>query len=297
MKAGVLVAPRPADKGWLTWSAELVKARLTLLVLITTGVGFVMGTVEGVQTGLLLHTLMGTALVAASAAILNQWMERDRDGRMRRTLDRPLPAGRVKPQTALLGGLGSALAGLSYLLVWVGPLTALLGGVTLLTYLLVYTPLKVITPWNTLVGSVPGALPPLIGWSAARGSLAVEGWSLFAILAAWQLPHFLAIAWIYREDYAQAGYRMLPAFDPTGHRTAGQALFYSVVLLVVSMGPFALGMVRGFYVPGALALGGIFVYQADRFRRRIEAGTARGLFLTSIGYLPALLVLMLAARN
>lgn len=297
MKAGVLAAAEPADKSWWAIGAELVKARLTLLVLVTTAVGFAMGTTGDVRLILLLHTLLGTALVAASAAILNQWIERERDGCMHRTRGRPLPAGQVKPGTAFVAGVGAALVGVSYLWWMVGWLTALLGTVTLLVYLLVYTPLKLRTPWNTLVGAVPGALPPVMGWSAARDSWSAEAWVLFAILAAWQLPHFLAIAWIYREDYARAGYRMLPAFDPQGCRTAGQALTYSVVLLVLSLGPYYLGMVRGFYVVGALILGGVFIWQAVCFRRRTERGTARGLFLASIGYLPALLVLMLGAKN
>jgi len=297
MKAAVLADSRPADKGWLTVTAELVKARLTSLVLITTGVGFVMGATGGFQFGLLFHTLAGTALVAGAAATLNQWMERDRDALMRRTRDRPLPAGRIKPEAALAIGLGAAAFGLWYLLAWVGLLTASVGGVTLLSYLLLYTPLKVITPWNTLVGAVPGALPPLMGWSAAHNSLAAGGWCLFAILACWQLPHFMAIAWIYREDYARAGYRMLSVSDPNGRRTAGQALGYAILLLPLSLGPYFLGLVHDLYLPVALLLGAGFVVQAYRFWRRVELASARGLFLVSIGYLPALLILLLVTKN
>lgn len=297
MKAGVLTATGPVDRSWWALGAELVKARLTLLVLVTTAVGFAMGT-AGVFSGmLLLHTLVGTAMVAASAAILNQWMERERDGRMFRTRGRPLPAGLVKPETALVVGVACGLGGVLYLGLTVGWLTAVLGAVTLSVYLLVYTPLKVVTPWNTVVGAVPGALPPVMGWSGARDSISAEGWILFAILAAWQLPHFLAIAWIYREDYARAGYRMLPLSDPQGRKTAGQALFYSVLMVLMSLGPYCLGMVRGFYAVGALVLGALFLWRAVRFWRRTEPGTARGLFLASIAYLPALLVLMLGAKN
>jgi heme o synthase len=235
--APTLIPAAATDKGWVAVLSELVKARLTTLVLATTAVGFQMGLVGRNDWNLLLRTLLGTGCVAAAAAVLNQWMERDADARMLRTQDRPLPSGRIHPGTALVGGLVGALLGSVYLWFAVHPLTATLGLLTLLIYLLVYTPLKRITPWNTVVGAIPGALPPLMGWTAARGSLAIEGWSLFALLACWQLPHFLAIAWMFRDDYARGGFAMLPLHDPTGRRTSTQAVGHTVALIGVSLLP------------------------------------------------------------
>jgi len=191
--ASIVATSEPVAKGWFQVATELMKARLTTLVLITTAVGFLMGVQDHLTVGLFFNTLLGTAAVAAGAAMLNQWMERDHDARMLRTQDRPLPSGRVRPETALVLGMASGLLGLVYLWILVNALTAILGLVTLVTYLGVYTPLKVVSTWNTVVGAIPGALPPLMGWTAARGTLELSGWSLFAILACWQLPHFLAI--------------------------------------------------------------------------------------------------------
>ena len=280
------------DKSRLTVFGELVKARLTFLVLLTTLVGFYVGFRGALDYLLMFHTLLGTALVAGGAAALNQLLERTYDARMRRTEDRPLPSGRLQPDTVLImGGLCSAI-GLVYLAGAVNLLTGLLGAITLVSYLFIYTPLKRVTPLNTAIGAVPGALPPLMGWTAARGEINIEGWSLFAILFFWQLPHFLAIAWMYREDYAKAGFAMLPMFDPDGRRTSGQAVSHTLGLLPISLCPFMFGLEGGIYLIGALVLSLGFVWQAIRFSRDLTLQRARGLFYASIIYLPLLLGLM-----
>lgn len=285
-----------AEKGWVAVFADLVKARLTALVLLTTLVGFYVGWRGPMDFGLMCHTVLGTALVAAGAAALNQLLEREHDARMRRTAGRPLPSGRLQPVTVmLLGGIFS-VAGLVYLAWRVNALTAVLGAVSLVSYLFVYTPLKRLTWWNTAVGAIPGGLPPLMGWAAARGELGAGGWALFALLAVWQLPHFYAIAWVYRDEYARAGFRMLPGVDPNGARTARQALGWTVVLLPVSVMPFALGLAGGIYLTCALALGAGFAAMGAGFMAKIAAGSddeavaaARRLFFASIVYLPLVL--------
>src|SRR5437867_196769 len=212
------------DKSWFVVCSELVKARLTFLVLLTTVVGFYIGFRGSLDYLKLLHTLIGTGLVAAGASALNQLLERDYDALMHRTEDRPLPSGRLQPDTVLVfGGLCSA-AGLVYLVFAINLLTSLLGAITLCSYLFIYTPLKRVTPLNTAIGAIPGALPPLMGWTAARNELAGEGWALFAIVFFWQIPHFLAIAWLYREEYVKAGFVMLPSLDPDGCRTGRQTV-------------------------------------------------------------------------
>jgi len=238
---------------------------------------------------LMLHTLFGTALLAGGAAALNQLIEREHDARMRRTEDRPLPSGRVSPDAALLFGGLCASAGLIYLALGVNLLTALLGTVTLCSYLLVYTPLKRVTTLNTAIGAIPGALPPLMGWTAATGHISLGGWTLFVILFFWQLPHFLAIAWIYREDYARAGFAMLPVVDPEGSRTGRQAVSHTLGLLPVSLAPFLLRITGPVYFFGALALGIVFLWHAIQFSRYLTMERARRLFYMSIIYLPLLL--------
>ena len=305
MKAAVqtlAVAPaleksRAADKSALAVLGELFKMRLTALVLLTTFVGFYAGGRGPAAWGLMFYTLLGTALLAAGASALNQLLERDCDAKMRRTEDRPLPSGRMTPEAALVIGGVCAGAGLVVLAAAVNALTAWLGALTLASYLLVYTPLKRLTIWNTAIGAVPGALPPLMGWTAARGELAGGGWALFAILFLWQLPHFLAIAWMYREDYARAGFVMLPAVDPTGARTGKQALSQTLALLPVSLCPLWFGLAGPVYLAGALALGAGFVWRAFEFSRQISVGGARRLFYASILYLPLLLALIVFSKN
>jgi protoheme IX farnesyltransferase len=282
----------PVEKGWVAIYSELFKARLTCLVLLTTLVGFYLGWRGPMDYALVLNTVLGTALVAAGASALNQLCERKYDARMRRTQDRPLPSGRMQPITALLVGCGTALAGFAYLAFAVNPATSLLGAASFGAYVFIYTPLKRVTWLNTAVGAIPGGLPPLMGWTAARGHVSLEGWALFAILALWQLPHFMAIAWIYRDEYARAGFKMLPVFDPGGARTGRHALIQTLGLLPVSLGPFLLQLSGPVYLAGALALGLGFIGYAWRFRRELTIPRARQLFWASILYLPLLLGVM-----
>lgn len=290
--AQTLSQPLTAEKGWVAVYADLFKARLTFLVLLTTLVGFYLGFRGPVNYLLMLHTLLGTALLAAGASALNQLLERDYDAKMRRTQDRPLPSGRLQPETVLLIGAASAALGLIYLALAVNLTTSMIGAFCLVSYVFIYTPLKRVTWLNTVIGAVPGALPPLMGWTAARGEMSIEGWALFAILAFWQLPHFLAIAWIYREEYARAGFKMLPVIDPQGHRTGRQAVSHTMGLLPVSLAPFLFHLTGPVYLVGALVLGSIFLWFAIQFSRHLTIQRARQLFYVSILYLPLLLVLM-----
>ena len=248
---------------------------------------------------LMFHALAGTALVAAGAAALNQLLEREYDAKMRRTQNRPLPAGHLEPATVMIFGGVCATAGLVYLALAVNLLTSVIGAVTLVSYLFIYTPLKRVTWLNTAFGAVPGALPPLMGWTAARGELNGEGWALFAILALWQMPHFMSIAWIYRDEYAKAGFKMLPVVDPDGCRTGQQAVSHALGLLFVSLCPFVFKMAGEFYLAGALVLGAGYLWFAFQFLRQLRFARAeltlvraRQLFLASIIYLPLLLAVM-----
>ena len=284
------------DRAWPAVLADLVKARLTLLVLCATGVGFYLGERGAVNGWLLFHTLLGTALVAAGAAALNQLLERDYDARMRRTAGRPLPSGRLQPgSVAIFGGVCS-VAGLACLALAVNPLASVVGAVTLISYLFIYTPLKRISWMNTLVGAIPGALPPLLGWTAARNELTGEGWALFAVLAFWQLPHFMAIAWLYREEYARAGFVMLPNVDADGSRTALHAVGNTLALLLASLCPFLLRLDGMVYLAAALILGAAYFGCAVRFARQMTPRRARQLFLASIIYLPLLLAVMVGDK-
>src|ERR1043166_2543668 len=245
----------PAEKSWVAVYSDLIKARLTFLVLLTTLVGFYLGFRGPANYWLMLHTVLGTALVASGASALNQLLEREYDAKMRRTKDRPLPSGRLQPTTVMVFGGVCSCAGLLYLALAVNLTTSVIGAISLLSYLFIYTPLKRVTWLNTVVGAIPGALPPLMGWTAAQGTLNREGWTLFAILTFWQLPHFLAIAWIYREEYARAGFKMLPGIDPSGERTGRQAVSHTLGLLPVSLCPFLFKLTGAFYLIGALVLG------------------------------------------
>jgi protoheme IX farnesyltransferase len=211
---------------------------------------------------------------------------------MRRTRDRPLPSGRLQPATVMVFGGVCACAGLIYLALAVNLTTSVIGAVSLLSYLFIYTPLKRVSWLNTAVGAIPGGLPPLMGWTAAHGRLSGEGWALFAILAFWQLPHFLAIAWIYRDEYRQAGFKMLPVIDPQGRRTARQAVTHTAALLSVSLCPFLLKLTGPVYLASALVLGLVFLWFAIQFARQLTVGRARQLFYVSISYLPLLLTAM-----
>jgi protoheme IX farnesyltransferase len=281
-----------AEKSWTAVFADLVKARLTTLVLLTTLVGFYLGARGAMNVALMINTLVATALLASGASALNQLLEREYDAKMNRTQDRPLPSGRLQPTTVAIFGGVCSVAGLVYLALAVNLLTSVIGAVTLVSYLFIYTPLKRVTWLNTVIGAVPGALPPLMGWTAARGELSGEGWALFAILFFWQLPHFFAIAWIYRDEYARAGFKMLPGIDPDGSRTAQQSLSNTLALLAVSLCPFVFKMAGTTYLAGALVLSAGFLWCAIRFSRQLTLARARQLFFASIIYLPLLLVLM-----
>ncbi|MFZ4778178.1 MAG: heme o synthase [Terrimicrobiaceae bacterium] len=275
----------------------LVKARLSLLVLITTLVGFLLGWQGPLNWILLFATLLGTALCAGGAAALNQWWERDLDALMKRTRSRPLPAQRMQPLDALLFGLFFSATGIAILALFTNAGAAFLAFATIAIYILVYTPMKRRSSLNTLVGAVPGALPPLIGWVAARGHYDLEGCLLFAVLWFWQMPHFLAIAWMYREDYARAGCVMITANDPEGEMTSRQALWYSFCLLVVTLLPGLLGFNSPLYFFAALALGTAFCGYAMHFVLHRDRPAARRLFFCSILYLPLLLGVLVATAR
>lgn len=284
------------DKSWTAVWADLIKARLTLLVLLTTGVGYYLGARGSLQGWLMLQALLGTALVASGAAALNQWLEREHDAKMRRTASRPLPSGRLQPATVAIFGGVCTVAGLVYLAVAVNLLTSVLGAVTSISYLFIYTPLKRVSWVNTLVGAIPGALPPVMGWTAARNELTGEGWALFAILAFWQIPHFMAIAWLYREEYARAGFVMLPNVDADGSRTGWHAVGNTVALLIAGACPFLLHLNGQYYLAAAMILGAGYLVCAVRFARQLTTRRARLLFLASIIYLPLLLIALVADK-
>ena len=291
MKTAVIESPSvPLERGWtMADLAQLVKARLTFLVLITTAVGFCLGWRGPLDWIPLLHAVFGTALAAAGAAALNQWWEYKYDAVMLRTQLRPIPAGRMTPAEGLILGAILGLAGVIYLAVAVNLISSLLAAMTIGIYLFAYTPLKRISVANTLVGAIPGALPPLIGWAAARNDLALPAWTLFAILFFWQLPHFFAIGWMYREDYVRAGFVMLSGRDEEGARTGRQSIIFTALLVVASVTPLCFGLVSALYLLVALLLGTFFLALAFRFQTRRSLPAARQLFLGSIIYLPLLL--------
>jgi protoheme IX farnesyltransferase len=289
--APALARPRAADY------LELTKPRVAVLVLFTVAAGVLLAGGKGVSAAVLLHTLLGTALVAAGASALNQLIERHSDGHMRRTENRPLPSGRLLPTEVLVFGCLLGAGGVVYLaLALERPAAAVVAAITFVCYVAIYTPLKRLTPLNTLVGAVPGALPPLIGWCAVRGDLDCEALTLFLILFLWQVPHFLAIAWIYREEYARAGLQMLPVVDPQGRRTAQQMIAYCLALLAVSLAPVLLGDAGLLYLAGAVLLGLAFLSGALGFQRLRSTGQARRVLRLSLLYLPGLLALLLLDR-
>jgi protoheme IX farnesyltransferase len=269
--------------------SELTKARLTVMVLLTTLAGFCLASHGVFQWSKLIHTLVGTALVAVCSSILNQALERDTDALMRRTQVRPFVTRRLPLKETILAGLVLGALGLAELTWFVNGLAALLSALTLVIYVFAYTPLKRISEINTLVGAIPGALPPLIGATAAVGKFSVEGWTLFAILAMWQLPHFYAIAWMYKNDYREAGLRMVSTHDATGRRTGIHAVVSALILLPVSLLPSWIGHAGIFYAVTAALLSLAFIVAAIRFAQHPDRPHARTLFLTSIIYLPLIL--------
>lgn len=298
MKTAVVQPPLvPLERG-LTMAnfAELVKARLTILVLLTTAVGFYVGWQGPMNYLALTNAVLGTALAAAGAAALNQWWEHPLDAVMLRTRARPIPAGRMRPHEGFITGALLAAAGVIYLLWKVNFFSAILAGLTIVLYIFAYTPLKKISTTNTLVGAIPGAIPPVIGWVAAGNALDVGAWSLFAILFAWQMPHFFSLAWMYRADYSRAGFRMMSHDDEDGLRSSSQSVLFCILLLIFVGLPFYIGLTNAIYLPIALALSCWFVVMAMRFHNDRSARRARALFLTSIIYLPLLLVALVLTK-
>ena len=294
--ARIIERPRLSFRERVSAYVELTKPRITFLIVLTAAAGFAMASAGRINYAAMLSAMLGIGLLSSGIATLNQYAERELDGLMRRTATRPLPTGKVAPWGALAFGAGITIAAEIYLLVFVNPLSALLGLTVIAGYLFAYTPLKTRTSLSTMVGAFPGAVPPLIGWTAARDSLSLEGWVLFAILFLWQFPHFLAIAWMYREDYSRAGILMLPVVEPDGRVTAQQIVVYTLMLLPVSLLPTVLGMSGRIYLAGAALLGLLFLYSSLRAAFSMSRQQARRLLLASVLYLPLLFILMVLNR-
>ncbi len=284
---------------------ELTKPRITWLILMSTGIGYFFGLHGGahwleflrnIHYLALFHTILGTGLIASGTAALNQWYEREADRHMRRTARRPLPEGRLTSGRALAFGVALSVVGFAELWLGVNLLAAAIGAFTLGSYLFLYTPLKQRTWWSTTIGAVPGAMPPVIGYAAAAGTLRPEAWVLAAILFLWQFPHFYSIAWMYKDDYARAGIRMLPVVEPDGRSTARQIVLYGLALIPVSLVPGILGMSGRIYLLGALLLGMWFLYAGVRVALDRSVVRARGVLMASVLYLPAIYGLMLIDR-
>ena len=280
---------------------ELTKPRITWLILMSTGIGYFFGLPSHawreINWLLLLHTILGTGLIASGTAALNQWYERAADLKMHRTAGRPLPSGRLIAGRALAFGIALSVAGFLELWLGVNLLSGLIGAFTLASYLFLYTPMKQRTWWSTTVGAIPGAMPPMIGYAAAAGAITRESWVLFAILFLWQFPHFYSIAWMYKEDYARAGIRMLPVVDPDCRSTARQIVLYGIALIPVSLVPAMLGMTGRIYLIGALILGLVYLYSGVRVAMERTLLRARAVLLTSVLYLPLIYGLMLLDRS
>jgi len=290
------VEPGLSVAGKLAAYSELTKPRITFLVTLTAAAGFCMGSAGGIDYLRLLNMSVGIALLSSGISALNQYLERDLDGLMRRTQARPLPAGKLSPSEAAMFGISLSIIATVYLAMFTNGLSAFLGLATLASYLFVYTPLKTKTTLSTVFGAFPGAMPPFIGWVAARGRIGVEAWILFAILFLWQFPHFLAIAWMYRDDYARAGIKMLPVVEPEGRVTGQQIITYTVLLIPVSFLPAAIGISGSVYLVGAAVLGIGFLFFSARAALVRTTWQARKLLLASVLYLPALFALMVLNR-
>jgi heme o synthase len=273
---------------------QLARPRIGAMALFTVAVGYLLGAGSDVRVVTLLNTLAGAGIVAAGASALNQWLERKSDARMRRTANRPLPSGRLHPAEALGLGVALGIGGVVYLLVALpSPAAALVAASTYLSYVFVYTPLKSVTVWNTVVGAFPGALPPVIGWCAARGTLSFESSTLFLILFVWQLPHFFAIAWLYRDDYAAGGMRMIPIDDPTGRFTARAMIATCLLLVPVTMLPALVGQAGTLFLTGAILLSALFLNCALEFRKAPTRVSAKYVLRSSLLYLTGLMLLLL----
>jgi len=291
-----LTAPR-RHVGVLLDYCELAKPEVTSLVVVSALAGFFLGSAGPLDWVRLFHTLLGTALVSAGTAAFNMYVERADDARMRRTAQRPLPAGRLEPRAALSFALALTAGGVLYLAALVNWLSAGIAFATWASYLFLYTPLKKKTVWCTAIGAFPGAAPPLIGWAAARGALTTEAWVLYAILFLWQFPHFLSIAWMYREDYARAEMRMLPVVDPTGRATGWQIALFTFFLLPLGLVPAALGMAGNLYFWGAAALGIAFLWVTLRAAFHPSNLHAKWVLHASVAYLPLLFALLMLDKR
>jgi len=293
----LVVDPRPSVGGVIRNYLELSKSRIVLMVLITASAGYLFAA-HRVEPLLMLHALLGTALVAAGTNALNQYVEREHDAKMHRTRTRPLPGGRISPRAALLFSSGIAVLGTLYLGLTVNWLTAALGAFTLTSYIFVYTPLKRISTINTIIGAIPGAIPPLMGWTAATNHIGLGGWIIFGILFLWQLPHFMAISWLHREDYARGGFAMLSVRDQDGAAVARQAIYYTLALLPVSIAPALFGMTGTVYLIGSILAGAALLASTIRFFFDRGTKNARGLFMISNLYLlTVMLLLVVNARS
>lgn len=286
-------AVRQATSSRIAAFVTLTKPRIAVMVLLTVAVGYVLGARGAAHPATMGFTLLGTGLVAAGASAWNQVIERERDGRMRRTAKRPLPAGLLQPLESALFASILAVAGIVILLVATNPMAASVALATFVLYVAAYTPLKPITTLNTVVGAIPGALPPVIGWAAATGTVGIEAFSLFLVVFLWQFPHFLAIAWVHREDYARGGHKMLPCIDPDGRQTARQAVAYALVLVPAGLLPTVAGIAGGWYFAGAFAAGLYYLAASLRFSAHRDDPSARKLMMASFVYLPVILLLLL----
>lgn len=275
---------------------ELTKPRITALILVCTAVGYIFGSARPVRISTLVYALLGTALMASGTAALNQWSEAATDSQMRRTRLRPIPTGRIARAHAFFFGIGLAVAGFVVLWLETNLFAALLGLFTLSSYLLIYTPMKLRSPACTTIGAIPGAMPPLIGFVAASGTLNREAWALFLILFIWQFPHFYSIAWMYRDDYARGGIRMLPVVEPDGESTARRVVVAAVLLLPVSLLPRLLGMAGSVYLATALAATVVVILFGVLFHCQRTILRAMRMLLATVIYLPILLVVLIADR-
>jgi heme o synthase len=290
--AAALTQPRARTRDFVALS----KPRLNLLVVASTLVGYAMAPGEPLGFLRVSGLLLGTGLVAGGASAFNQVLERDLDALMRRTRTRPLPDQRLQPIEGVLFGTAITLVGVLLIVASANVLAAAVALATLLSYAAIYTPLKRRSSFGTVIGAIPGALPPIIGWAAVEGTLPVQSWTLFGIMFLWQLPHFLAIAWMYREDYARAGFPMLPVLEPDGRSTGRQAVVYAAALLPLSLAPTLMHMTGAIYFAGALALGLAFLWLTIKFARSRSVADARRVFFGSIIYLPVLWILMIVNR-
>jgi len=294
MSSAALSVVQPSVAGVIRDYLELSKARIVMMVLITAAAGYLFAG-EGFEPLLLINLLLGTAFLAAGTNALNQYVERSQDARMERTRLRPLPAGRMTPRAALAFSISISILGTLYLGLTVNWLTAALGLLTLATYILVYTPLKRVSTWCTLVGAIPGAIPPMMGWAAAENSLGTGAWIAFAVLFLWQMPHFMAISWMYREDYGRAGFSMLAVNDRDGLATARQAVLFTIALIAATLLPAITGMAGAVYASGVSIAGAALLAASIRFYRDRSSRRAARLFMASNLYLIIVMFLLVTA--